>query len=65
MQLLTLNIELRDTYADLGNMRTLIKEGGKRQVPCLRIDTKGQETQWLYESDEIINYLHYHSNNRA
>ncbi|WP_133179070.1 glutathione S-transferase N-terminal domain-containing protein [Shewanella decolorationis] len=34
----------------------LIAQGGKQQVPCLRIEENGQ-VQWLYESKEIINYL--------
>ena len=38
------------------NLNTLISEGGKRQVPCLRIEAEGQ-VFWLYESDAIIAYL--------
>lgn len=34
----------------------LIAQGGKQQVPCLRIEENGQ-VHWLYESKEIINYL--------
>lgn len=34
----------------------LLKGGGKGQVPCLRIESEGQ-VEWMYESDEIINYL--------
>lgn len=35
----------------------LLQEGGKKQVPCLRIDTLQGETSWLYESQHIIEYL--------
>ncbi|GIU13712.1 glutaredoxin family protein [Shewanella morhuae] len=34
----------------------LTVQGGKQQVPCLRIEDNGQ-VQWLYESKEIISYL--------
>ena len=31
--------------------------GGKRRVPCLRIEATPGEVQWLYESMDIIAYL--------
>ena len=34
------------------NRQTLLKIGGKQQVPCLMIDGKA-----LYESDDIIEWL--------
>lgn len=37
---------------DRDAMRTLIEEGGKRQVPCLYHDG-----EYLYESDDIIKFL--------
>ena len=54
---LGLNIELRDaqnnaTYAD-----ELVKGGGQRQVPCLRIADSGSPVRWMYESSDIIEYL--------
>ncbi|HGG59788.1 MAG TPA: glutaredoxin [Gammaproteobacteria bacterium] len=49
-------IELRDAQNDPIHRQTLLKEGGKIQVPCLRIEGEG-ETTWLYESSEIIAYL--------
>jgi len=30
--------------------------GGKRKVPCLRIEEDGK-TEWMYESNDIIAYL--------
>ena len=30
---------------------------GKAKVPCLKITDQAGQTQWLYESGEIINYL--------
>jgi len=50
-----IEIELRNT-SDSKHRQDLVSGGGKTQVPCLRIDNEG-ETQWLYESDDIIRYL--------
>ena len=36
--------------------RELVSEGGKMQVPCLRIE-EGEGVRWLYESADIIAYL--------
>ncbi|MFK5947962.1 MAG: glutathione S-transferase N-terminal domain-containing protein [Methylococcales bacterium] len=35
----------------------LISGGGKKQVPCLRIEMENNKIQWLYESRDIIRYL--------
>ncbi|ABV86923.1 glutathione S-transferase N-terminal domain-containing protein [Shewanella pealeana] len=35
---------------------TLLNEGGKLQVPCMKIEENGQST-WMYESSEIISFL--------
>ncbi len=54
---LRLPLEYRNAQIRGGEHRlTLEKEGGKLQVPCLRIDENG-ETIWLYESNDIIAYL--------
>ncbi len=34
----------------------LVNGGGKRKVPCLRIEEDGK-TGWMYESNDIIAYL--------
>ena len=34
----------------------LLKKGGKRKVPCLRIEKDGK-VQWMYNSKDIIVYL--------
>ena len=36
--------------------RELVSEGGRMQVPCLRIEEAGR-VRWLYESADIIQYL--------
>lgn len=52
----SLTIELRDAKTAGKHRDTLLNQGGKVKVPCLRIDSAG-ETKWLYDSKEIINYL--------
>ena len=47
-----INIEIVDINKDLDQMKELVKNGGKRQVPCLLHDGK-----YLYESNEIIEFL--------
>lgn len=51
-----LNITLRNISNGNEYQQELIKEGGKRTVPCLRIEQDNQVT-WLYESSDIIDYL--------
>jgi len=54
---LSLNIELRDAQNDPQHRQALLEGGGTIKVPCLRIiDEKGQ-VSWLYESDQIIDWL--------
>ena len=53
---LGLNIQRADVKKNPADMETLINEGGKFQVPCLRIK-KQHDIKWLYESDDIIKYL--------
>ncbi len=52
----SVNIELRDAKNDLTHRQALEQGGGRVKVPCLRIDKDG-ETQWLYESSDIIAYI--------
>jgi len=53
---LNLPVALRDAKNDPVHRQTLLSEGGKIQVPCLRIEENGQTT-WLYESKAIAAYL--------
>ncbi len=54
---LNIPLEYRDAQVRGGEHRnTLEKEGGAIKVPCLRID-EGEQTTWLYESNDIIAYL--------
>lgn len=53
---LNLPLEYRDAQNDQYHRTELKSGGGKIQVPCLRIDN-GSETEWMYESDDIIEFL--------
>jgi len=57
MRRLGLNIELRDAQNDPQWEQELIEQGGKRQVPCLRISREDGQVEWLYESRDIMQYL--------
>ncbi len=57
MKRLAMPIELRDARKVPAFGEELEREGGMRQVPCLRIDEHGGKVRWLYESSDIIAYL--------
>lgn len=54
-------LNLTVTYKDLdvhNKLRNELKNGGgKIQVPCLLINKKGKASQWMYESQDIIDHL--------
>lgn len=52
-----LKIELRNISGNNNFREELIREGGKRKVPCLRIEKSDGEVQWLYESNDVVNHL--------
>ena len=54
---LGLNIENRDARNDEGWNQELVNEGGKYQVPCLKISKADGSVQWMYESSDINQYL--------
>ncbi len=51
-----MKIELRNIKDNL-HSQALETEGGKRKVPCLRIDNQDGSSQWMYESKSIVAYL--------
>lgn len=54
---LSLNIETRDAQHNPTYREELLQGGGEIKVPCLKIvDEKGND-KWMYESDEIMQYL--------
>ena len=52
-----LNIELRNINQKNGYREELINQGGKRTVPCLRIEQENGDVQWLYESKDVVTHL--------
>lgn len=52
-----LTLELRNINQNHKYKHELVEEGGKRTVPCLRIAEQDKPVQWLYESNDIIEYL--------
>ena len=53
-----LKIELRNINGKNEYRDELIREGGNRKVPCLKIAGDNGQFEWLYESNDIISYLH-------
>ena len=54
---LALDIEKRDARNDPQWNKELTSEGGKYQVPCLKITAADGSVQWMYESTEINQFL--------
>jgi len=54
---LALNIEKRDARNDPKWNQELINDGGKYQVPCLKITGNDGSVEWMYESSEINQFL--------
>ena len=54
---LNLNIESRDISRHSHWRSELKNEGGKIQVPCLRIAEGDGVVRWMYESTDIVGYL--------
>jgi len=57
MARLSLPIALRDAQHDTTHRDALLQGGGKVQTPCLRITDAQGGVQWMYESNDIIQYL--------
>ncbi len=51
-----LDIELRNIHKSQQYATELITHGGRRMVPCLKIESK-EGVFWMYESDDIIAHL--------
>jgi glutaredoxin len=54
---LSLDIELRDALHNKNHRTALLEGGGEIKVPCLRIIEDDGEVRWLYESNDIVQYL--------
>jgi glutathione S-transferase len=60
MKELDLELPLKHILHEPEHGEELIREGGKDQVPCLKIEEHGGAVTWLYESLDIIEYLKQH-----
>ncbi len=56
MRRLNLPIETRNVHTGSPWRDELEQGGGRIQVPCLRIESDGQDV-WMYESSDIIRFL--------
>jgi glutaredoxin len=52
-----ITLQYRDTGMSEEYELELTNGGGKKQVPCLRIDEADGTSNWLYEAQDIIDYL--------
>ena len=54
---LGLNIETRDARNVSQWNQELINHGGRYQVPCLRVVKNDNSVEWMYDANNIIQYL--------
>lgn len=59
MARLSLPVQLREAQHDTKNRGDLLQGGGKVQTPCLQIVDEHGNIQWMYESNDIIQYLQH------
>lgn len=52
-----IDVEYRNISTSNQFKQELIKFGGKKQVPALKIEYQDKPTQWLYESADIIKFI--------
>lgn len=62
---LGLNIVMHNSQGDTERRQELLSGGGRVQVPCLRITHADGQEEWMYESDDIIDYLESRFGNPA
>lgn len=60
---LGLEIATKDIFSEPGARDELIAGGGRRTVPCLRIEGAGDDVEWMYESRDIVDFLRQHFDN--
>ena len=53
----SLKIELRDAQHDPDHRQQLLSEGGVVKVPCLNMKDENGQSTWIYESNEVIQFL--------
>lgn len=60
LKLKGIEVEMKNIRQDETAYDELVQGGGLSQVPCLKFERDGKE-QWMYESDDIIEYLSKHA----
>jgi glutaredoxin len=53
----SLKIPTHDVKRSERSRDELLQGGGILKVPCLRIEENNSEVRWMYESNDIIDYL--------
>ena len=53
----SLNIPLLDAQHNQQHRKELLNGGGEVKVPCLKIVSDTGEVSWMYESNDIMQYL--------
>lgn len=53
----SLTINTFDAKRDQASKKALLEGGGKLKVPCLKIEKPDGSVEWMYESNDIIQYL--------
>jgi glutaredoxin 2 len=61
MKEMDLSLPLRHILHEPAYGEELVREGGKDQVPCLKIESQDGSVTWLYESLDIIDFLKQHN----
>ena len=54
---MSLDINLFNIHEQNSFKKELIAGGGKKTVPCLRIENQQKPPTWMYESMDIVAYL--------
>ena len=54
---INLPVALKNIDYELEFKHELALYGGKKQVPCLKIEVPGEQPVWVYESNDIIKLL--------
>lgn len=57
LKLMKVELALLNISKDKHAFNALVNEGGKKMVPCLRIERDDGSVEWMYESNDIIKYI--------
>jgi glutathione S-transferase len=56
MKIMSVEVEKKNVRSNPLFKAELIAGGGKKQVPCIRVEENGS-VRWIYESNDIIKYM--------